>query len=708
MGSGRSRVWLSRARSALREGNTRYILCQTFNMQTAVDLSGIQTEGRNANTTNIDKVSTLELCQIINDEDSKVANAVAECLPQIAGAIDSLVERVQCGGRVVYVGAGTSGRLGVLDASELPPTFTADPEQFLALISGGDNALRHAQEGAEDDVEAAAADLKALNLDGRIDSLIGIAASGRTPYVLSCLAYAHLVGCNTIGVACTIPSVIGQSGHVDHMISAVTGPEVVTGSTRLKAGTATKLVLNMLSTGTMINVGKTFGNIMIDVKATNAKLRQRARNILRTICGGRCPSSDADLDDLLHRCDGSVKLAAASLMLERPVSEARGRLQAAGDMLAKVLDEATQAVDQETGPPVNGMSNMGYILCVDGGGSKCAAVIRDRFGGLWRGEAGPCNATDVGPCAAINSIATAIQNSVDACPRLKGQDYRGTPFSRIWVGLAGFDRSSTSAPMTAALEKMFSQPVSNTFRITTDIDLLVTAAVRDRKVSSVIALIAGTGSIAMRFSRNGDQFMRIGRTGGWGYLLGDDGSGFDIGRRAIRHCLAALDRQRNGSNMVPSCGSACRLCQGVLRHFALDGDPNQGPDLLSAVISSDAISEFGSETHVKRRIASVAPSIIELCETNAIARDIIDRAIENLIELLQSLHTSVNLDPATNALVFAGGLLRSEVFRSRLTSAISRSAFQGSQTVTFENVICVPDPAAAGAEVLLEDQGDKL
>lgn len=153
-------------------------------------------------------------------------------------------------------------RLGVLDASEIPPTFSASSEQFVALIAGGDVALRHAQEGAEDDVEAATRDLKALDLNPDLDSLIGIAASGRTPYVLSCLAFAKSLGCTTLGIACCDPSAMSSSGNVDHMISVVTGPEVVTGSTRMKAGTATKLVLNMLSTGVMIRVGKTYGNMV--------------------------------------------------------------------------------------------------------------------------------------------------------------------------------------------------------------------------------------------------------------------------------------------------------------------------------------------------------------------------------------------------------------------------------------------------------------
>lgn len=231
-------------------------------MTSQVDLEGLQTEERNPRSVDIDIVPTLKLCQIINDEDVTVPNVVQKCIPVIADAIDALTERVRTGGRLLYVGAGTSGRLGVLDASEIPPTFSAPPSQFVALIAGGDVALRSAREGAEDSLEGAVQDLDALQLQGEKDSLIGIAASGRTPYVLSCLAFAKSKGCVTVGIACSAPSAMSNSGHVDFMINAVTGPEVVTGSTRMKAGTATKLVLNMLSTGVMIKTGKTFGNIV--------------------------------------------------------------------------------------------------------------------------------------------------------------------------------------------------------------------------------------------------------------------------------------------------------------------------------------------------------------------------------------------------------------------------------------------------------------
>lgn len=225
-------------------------------------LVNLQTEGVNPRTVNIDRIPTLEMCAVINADDHRVSESVTPCLPVIAGAIDELALRVRQGGRVIYVGAGTSGRLGILDASEIPPTFAASREQFVGLIAGGDAAIRQAQEGAEDNEIAGQDDMKALKLNPEIDSIIGIASSGRTPYVLGCLAFGKSIGCLTIGVACAEPSAMGASGNVDFLIAPLPGPEVVTGSTRLKAGTATKLVLNMLSTGTMIRTGKTYGNMV--------------------------------------------------------------------------------------------------------------------------------------------------------------------------------------------------------------------------------------------------------------------------------------------------------------------------------------------------------------------------------------------------------------------------------------------------------------
>jgi len=289
------------------------------------------TEATNARTHDIDTLPTLEMVRRINAEDHRVAPAVAAELPAIARAIDAIAERMQRGGRLIYIGAGTSGRLGVLDAAECPPTFSTSPDQVIALIAGGERALTHAIEGAEDDADAGARDIAAHDVSAR-DSVVGITASGRTPYVLGGLREAKRRGAFVVGVACNRPSPLEEIADVS--IAPLVGPEVIAGSTRLKAGTAEKMVLNMLSTGTMIRLGKTFGNLMVDVQATNAKLRERARRIVARACD----ISDAVADELLARCNGEVKTAIVVARAGVSPEEARQRLRAANGVVRVALE----------------------------------------------------------------------------------------------------------------------------------------------------------------------------------------------------------------------------------------------------------------------------------------------------------------------------------------------------------------------------------
>ena len=243
----------------------------------------LTTEKINPATAHIDECTTLEMVTLINDEDKKIAQAVEKVLPEIARAVDAIAEKLSRGGRLFYIGAGTSGRLGVLDASECPPTFGVNPEMVQGLIAGGDGALRRAVEGAEDNRSLAAEDLSARNFNAS-DILVGITASGRTPYVLGGIDFAKNLGAITVGVSCVENSALAQV--VDIAITPVTGAEALTGSTRMKAGTATKMVLNMLTTAAMIKLGKVRGNLMICVQATNDKLRDRLNRINDTLGRG--------------------------------------------------------------------------------------------------------------------------------------------------------------------------------------------------------------------------------------------------------------------------------------------------------------------------------------------------------------------------------------------------------------------------------------
>lgn len=300
-----------------------------------LDLTTIATEQRNPRTREIDRISTRELVDLMNQEDARVPAAVATQAVPIAEAIDRIAARLRHGGRLIYTGAGTSGRLGVLDASECPPTFNTPPGLVLGLIAGGDRALRHSIENAEDQPDQGASDLQRVDLAAG-DAVVGIAASGRTPYVIGALEYARTVGALTVGLACSPNSPISK--RVDVMITPVVGPEVVTGSTRLKAGTAQKLVLNMLSTGVMVRLGKTFGNLMVDVQATNSKLRQRAIRIVAEATG----LETAAADTALRHAGGNVKTAIVATLLRIEPEAARARLEKAGGIVRDAIGEPGQ------------------------------------------------------------------------------------------------------------------------------------------------------------------------------------------------------------------------------------------------------------------------------------------------------------------------------------------------------------------------------
>ena len=265
-------------------------------------LDALATEQNNPASAAIDEMTTLEMVALINQEDQKAALSIVPILPQIAAAVDLIAERLQQNGRLIYCGAGTSGRLGILDAAECPPTFGTEPGQVVGLIAGGREAMFQAQEGAEDDEAAAVSDLTVIELTAA-DVVVGLSASGRTPYAVSALRYARQRGAATIAVASSPASPLAQ--EADIALTAFPGPEVIAGSTRLKAGTVQKLVLNMLSTGTMIRLGKVYGNRMVDLQATNEKLARRALRIVQEVTGDEKKTCQENL----RKAEGNAKLA---------------------------------------------------------------------------------------------------------------------------------------------------------------------------------------------------------------------------------------------------------------------------------------------------------------------------------------------------------------------------------------------------------------
>ena len=298
-------------------------------------LQDLTTEGRNPASDRLDSLSALEIARLINAEDARVAEAVGRETEAIAQAIEAIAQRLAVGGRLIYLGAGTSGRLGILDASECPPTFNTPPEMVLGIIAGGPRAMTRAVEGAEDDVDVAVADLDAVKLTAQ-DVLVGIATSGRTPYTIAGLKHARRIGAYAIGISCNEKSLL--AADADLAITPIVGPEVLSGSTRMKAGTATKMVLNMLSTGAMVRLGKTYGNLMVDLRATNSKLTDRAGRIVMALTKLR----SAEAQRRLAECDGEVKTAIVAQFRNVSPAQARVLLAAAGGHLRRALEIRTE------------------------------------------------------------------------------------------------------------------------------------------------------------------------------------------------------------------------------------------------------------------------------------------------------------------------------------------------------------------------------
>lgn len=288
-----------------------------MNTSLANELGSLASESRNPDTQDIDLLPTMGILEKINDADSGVPTVVRQCLPDIARAVDAVVTAFKSGGRLIYMGAGTSGRIGLLDAVECPPTYGVPEGMVIPLIAGGEAAVHRAQEGAEDSPELGEEDLKAIELQSN-DVVVGIAASGRTPYVTGGLRYARSLGCTAIALACNKSAVIAKDADI--AILPEVGPEVLTGSTRMKAGTAQKLVLNMITTASMIRIGKSFYNLMVDVKATNQKLVDRTRRIVVEATG----VSYDEADSILEQCDHNAKLAIMMILsgLDRVPAEA--------------------------------------------------------------------------------------------------------------------------------------------------------------------------------------------------------------------------------------------------------------------------------------------------------------------------------------------------------------------------------------------------
>lgn len=608
-----------------------------------MNLGQLTTEARNPATTEIDRLSAREIVLLMNREDSLVPAAVGQVAEAVATAIEIITDRLRAGGRLIYLGAGTSGRLGVLDASECPPTFNSPPWQVVGVIAGGLPALTRAVEGAEDHPELAVADLQRLRLSAG-DVLVGIATSGRTPYVLGGLKYARDVGAYAIGLACNADSEL--AAVADLVIAPIVGPEVISGSTRLKAGTATKLILNMLTTGSMVRLGKTYGNLMVDLQTTNQKLTDRARRIVATLTG----LTQEEAAEWLVRSGGDVKTAIVMQQRQLGVEEARRLLDQTQGRLREALVVAVP-------PPVE-HDPARWVLGVDGGGTKTVAWLAEAHSsevsprGL--GEAGPGNPQSVGWTAALANIDRAISLAFQAA---------GIPRRRvaaICLALAGAGR-----PADQERVQNWSQARGLADHVLVVPDALPLLAAGTRSGSG-IALVAGTGSVAYGCDGRGSMV----RAGGWGYLFDDAGSAYDLVRQALQAVARAVDGRGPNTQLVTDFLQALQLST---------------PEELVPFLYARADD--------RPWLASLAPVVVTAAKSgDDVACQLIEQAVEHLTELVMVVRR--RLSEPVHDLALGGGLLvHDEHLRTRLLERLRASWPE------LDHVGLVPQPVA-GAVVL--------
>lgn len=605
-------------------------------------LQHLTTESRNPASARLDELTSAELVELMTAEDATISAAVLSQKDKIAAAIDAVADRLAHGGRLVYLGAGTSGRLGVLDAAECPPTFQTNPDQIVGLIAGGPGAMFRAVEGAEDSEEFGKSDLEHLKLTPA-DAVLGIATSGRTPYVLGALKYAKSVNALSLGFACNAGSPLEQLADI--AIVPVVGPEVLSGSTRLKAGTATKLVLNTLSTGVMVRLGKVFGNLMVDLKASNAKLVARTNRIVRTLTG----LDEAEAAELLTACGGEVKTALVVHLAKVPAGEARERLRAGAGRVKEALASLV--------PPTRGGGDR-YVLGIDGGGTQTQCLLADRATGaiLGRGRAGASNIQSVGVRAGLAALDECIGKAfADAnIPR--------ATVAAACLGLAGVDRKEGLDVIHGWAAKV---GLADRVTVANDATLLLAAGTPD---GWGLAVIAGTGSIAFVKSPAGE----IGRCGGWGHLLGDEGSAYSIALTALRAACRSFD------GVTPP----TVLVERFVKAMGIAG----APDFIFSVYRG---------TWDRTAIAGLAPVVFEAAaDGDATAEAIVAEQATELAKTAARAVLANELPVAGIPVAVAGGVLtKSERFRERFLAALADNG------VSPGPVKLVTDPAE-GAVVL--------
>ncbi len=584
-------------------------------------LERLETEARNPASERLDELSSREIVELMNREDATLAGVVATQTAAIAQAIDAIADRLARGGRLLYCGAGTSGRLGVLDASECPPTFQTPPHQVIGFIAGGESAMFRAVEGAEDSPERGAADIRNLNPTPN-DVVCGIASSGRTPFVIGAVRAARAAGAFTLGIVCTTGSELAKD--VELPIVLLVGPEILTGSTRLKSGTATKMVLNMLTTGAMVRLGKTYGNLMVDLKASNLKLIDRSKRIVQTVT--ELPARQAEM--LLERCGGEVKTAIVAHLAGLEPDAARERLSSANGRIRAALGPLS-TVERPARPDL--------VLGIDGGGTSTRTLLASAATGeiLGRAEAGPSNIQSVGVETALRALDDSIDRAFAAAnlPRAK--------VGAIGLGLAGVDRQEGMDIIHGWANR---RSVADRVRVANDATLLLAAGTPD---GWGLAVIAGTGSIAFVQTPDG----KVGRCGGWGYTLGDEGSAYVIAHRALRAACRAHDKVEPATLL--------------LDRFVKRMNVSTPPELIPAVYRGP---------WDRAAIAGLAPMVLDAAaEGDAVARRIVEDEVDQFARTAFAAIVNNGLLQSGLPVALAGGLLlNSDLYREMFLSRLGQ------------------------------------
>ena len=569
------------------------------------------TEHKNIKSNDLDLLSSRELVLLMCDEDSQIPRVIAEQSEVIASVIDVIVSRMRQGGRLIYCGAGTSGRLGVLDASECPPTFSVPPGLVVGLIAGGEKALRTAVEGAEDNPGLGAKDLEQISLTAN-DCVVGIASSGRTPYVMGALEFAKSIGAFTVALSCINNAIINQ--HAEVPISLVVGPEIITGSTRLKAGTATKLVLNMISTGVMVALGKTLGNLMVDLRASNVKLKARANRIVREVTG----MGEQEAAKILAECSGEVKTAIVSHEMNIDPDVARSLLTQNNGIVRKVLS------GKSTTPSID--SNL--MIGLDGGGTKTVAVLarggKKDFSIIGRGVSSASNPRVVGFDNAICAINDAVRLAfTDAkIPVLKP--------GLLVAGISGAGREEEKNILHKGISNLAKKVV-----ITPDASLVLEEGLME---GWGIAVISGTGSMVLGKNQQGESY----RSGGWGNILGDEGSAYALGMGALKLLTQIADGRKKPS----------LLNERILANLEI-GHPQE----IVAMLSGKKLE--------KARIASLAIEVLHAHEQgDQNAAGLINEQAGLLSACVVAVHDQMKIKDEMVPLTLAGSLFcKSDEYR---------------------------------------------